>query len=120
MRRARATRPASVQPNSAKTQFRKKTYGKPGALFSVNRLPDAEAQQGSLASVSSAERWSGDPEPTNMRRSLKDGGATETCVYMPHLELGVTRQRLSRLTRFLKTITAGRQGQCNQYLRHAL
>src|ERR1700738_825 len=78
---APATRPASVQPNSAKTQFRKKTYGKPGALFSVNRLSDAEAQKGSLASVSSAERWSGNPEPTNMR--LPNGwGATETGVYM--------------------------------------
>src|ERR1700732_1712763 len=28
--RARATRPASVQPNSAKTQFPKKTYASPG------------------------------------------------------------------------------------------
>src|SRR5713226_2442990 len=81
---ARATRPASVRPNSAKTQFRKKTYGKPGALFSVNRLSDAEAQKGSLASVSSAERWSGNPDPTNMR--LPNGwGATETGVYMHNL-----------------------------------
>src|ERR1700724_916742 len=83
-RRARATRPASVLPNSAKTQFRKKTYGEPGALFSVNRLSDAEAQIGSLASVSSAERWSGNPEPTNMR--LPNGwGATETGVHMHYL-----------------------------------
>src|ERR1700722_16164887 len=48
IRRTRATRPASVQPNSAKTQFPKKTYGKPGALFSVNRLSDAEAQKALL------------------------------------------------------------------------
>jgi hypothetical protein len=57
----------------------KNVYGKPGALFSDNRLIDAEALQGSLASVSSAERWSGDPEPTNMR--LPNGWrVTETCV----------------------------------------
>src|ERR1700738_4374517 len=90
IRRTRATRPASVQPNSAKTQFPKKTYGKPGALFSVNRLSDAEAQMGSLASVSSAERWSGVPEPTNMR--LPNGwGATETGVYMHYREVGVAQ-----------------------------
>jgi hypothetical protein len=60
------------------TTLSQNVYGKPGALFSVNRLSNAEAPQGSLASVSSAERWSGNPEPTNMRRSLNIGGATET------------------------------------------
>src|SRR5260370_38583368 len=84
-RRARATRPASFLPNSAKTQFRKKTYGEPGALFSVNRLSDAEAQIGSLASVSSAERWSGNPEPTNMR--LPNEGGHWKPVYMHDLYL---------------------------------
>src|SRR5260370_40180944 len=81
-RRARATRPASFLPNSAKTQFRKKTYGKSGALFSVNRLSDAEAQIGSLASVSSAERWSGNPEPTNMRLPNGWGATGNRCTCM--------------------------------------
>src|SRR6202051_1067180 len=99
VRRTRATRPASVQPNSAKTQFPKKTYGKPGALFSVNRLSDAEAQKGSLASVSSAERWSGNPEPTNMR--LPNGwGARETGVYMHYLLWATPFEMVQRLTRF--------------------
>src|SRR6202051_338519 len=97
--RARATRPASVQPNSAKTQFRKKTYGKPGALFSVNRLSDAEAHKGSLASVSSAERWAGSPQPPN--RGLPNGwGATEPGVYKHYLGRGVALQMVKRLTRF--------------------
>src|ERR1700723_4677616 len=52
MRRARATRPASVQPNSANPQFQIKTYGKPAALFSVNRLSDAEAQSQALVRLS--------------------------------------------------------------------
>ena len=61
-------------------------YGKPGALFSVNRLSDTEAPQGSLASVSSAERWSGIPEPTNMR--LPNGwGAAETGVTSTYLRM---------------------------------
>src|SRR3979490_1059869 len=99
IRRARATRPASVQPNSGKTQFRKKQYGKPGALFSVNRLSDTEAQKGSLASVSSAERWSGNPEPTNMR--LPNGwGATETGVYMLYLNGRRPFKMVKRLSRF--------------------
>jgi hypothetical protein len=61
------------------TQFCQNVYGKPGALFSV-KLEDAEAQAtGSIASISSAERWSGIPDPTNMR--LPNGwGATETGV----------------------------------------
>src|ERR1700679_108149 len=86
MRRARATRPP--QPNSANTQFPIKTYGKPAALFSVNRLSDAEAQsQGSRAFVSSAERWSGNPEPTNMRRPRRTGSPPKP-VSMQNLRYG--------------------------------
>src|SRR6267378_4428751 len=98
IRRTRATRPASVQPNSAKTQFPKKTYGEPGALFSVNRLSDAEAQLGSLASVSSAERWSGDPEPTNMRLPIGWGATGNRCADQKFM--GVAQQMVQRLTRF--------------------
>src|SRR5580704_13480732 len=98
-RRARATRPASVQPNSGKTQFQKETYGKPGALFSVNRLSDAEAQIGSLASVSSAERWSGNPEPTNMRPPIGWGATGNRCTCKPKF-MGVALQMVQRLTRF--------------------
>src|SRR5580692_3258593 len=87
MRRTRATRPASVQPNSANTQFQIKTYGKPAALFSINRLSDAEAQSGSRAFVSSAERWSGNPEPTNMRRPRRTGSPPKP-VSMQNLRYG--------------------------------
>src|SRR5260370_34329774 len=103
-RRARATRPASVQPNSAKTQFRKKTYGKPGALFSVNRLSDAEAQIGSLASVSSAERWSGNPEPTNMRLPNGWVATGNRCTCKPKF-MGVALQRVTRLLTFSAFMT---------------
>jgi hypothetical protein len=74
----RETPNASHATGVNSTQFCQNMYGKPGALFSVNRLLDAEAEgEASLASVSSAERWSGIPEPTNMR--LPNGwGATET------------------------------------------
>jgi hypothetical protein len=100
----RDTPSASHATGISSTQFcqnpiPKKNIRKPGALFSVNRLSDAEAHMGSLASVSSAERWSGNPEPTNMR--LPNGwGATETGVYMHYL-LGATPfEMVQRLTRF--------------------
>src|ERR1700692_875101 len=84
--RARATRPASNQPNSAKTYT-----ASPGPCSRLTACQTPKLKLGSLASVSSAERWSGNPEPTNMR--LPNGwGATETGVYMHRLEMGVAHQ----------------------------
>src|ERR1700681_1615892 len=85
VRRARATRPASNQPNSAKTYT-----ASPGPCSRLTACQTPKLKLGSLASVSSAERWSGVPEPTNMR--LPNGwGATETGVYMHYLELDVAQ-----------------------------
>src|SRR5271168_1969574 len=75
-------------------------YSKPAASFSVNRLSAASAQDLSLrASVSCAERWSGVPEPTNMRLPNGWGTTGNLCLYASP-RLGVDLQRLSRLTRF--------------------
>jgi hypothetical protein len=90
----RDTPSASHAPGITSTQFCQNVYGKPGALFSVNRLSDAEAPLGSLASVSSAERWSGIPEPTNMR--FPNGWeTTETGAYMHYLKMDVVQKWFS-------------------------
>jgi hypothetical protein len=99
------------------TTLSQNVYGKPGALFSVNRLSDALAQDLSFrASVSSAERWSGVPEPTNMRLPNGWGTTGNRCLYASP-RLGVALQRLSRLTRFSNISTTACEGQYNQYLR---
>jgi hypothetical protein len=109
------SRPGAIRATGIKTTHMcQNVYGKPGALFSVNRLKVQEPGE-ALASVSSAERWSGIPEPTNMRRSLSAGDATETGVSLRHL-----LRKVRRATRFSDIITVTHQGQCNQYLRNAI
>jgi hypothetical protein len=91
----RDTPSASHATGISSTQFCQNVYVKPGALFSVNRLSDAEAQMGSSASVSSAERWSGNPDPTNMRRSHRMGAPPKP-VYMHDLKfMGVAQKWFS-------------------------
>ena len=65
------------------TQFCQFVFSKPGALFSVNRSSDLlSLQRRCLRSVSSAERWSGHPEPTGkLRRSLAGNAAEESGIH---------------------------------------
>src|SRR5216683_2438175 len=77
--------PILPKPNS-----QKKHTASPGPCSRLTACQTPKLK-GSRASVSSAERWSGNPEPTNMR--LPNGwGATETGVYMHYLEMGVALQ----------------------------
>ena len=78
-------RPSAKHATGIKSiQFCQNVYGKPGALFSVNRLFRRRSlSEGSRAAFSSAERWSGNPEPTKLRLP-NAWEATETGVDGAH------------------------------------
>jgi hypothetical protein len=60
-------------------QFCKNVYGNPGPFFLGKPLIKAQELEALLRLISSAERWSGNPEPTNMRHP-NGWGATETGI----------------------------------------